>query len=164
MNTESLKPSSCFRSPFSKGQSLARVGSACSPCWFGNEAEDAKNKRKRRKSHMRWKRACVRKSEVYFLFVLIWPTCPQFAHFRCVPAGFDGTVTAAGELGETGESAAPSVCTPFCLSRASLRSLLRSRRMSSASSLEIISKSVGRLRNRITFVYCADFGQGHGLF
>lgn len=25
MNTESLKPSSCFRSPFSKGQSLTKV-------------------------------------------------------------------------------------------------------------------------------------------
>lgn len=96
--------------------------------------------------------------------VLIWPTCPQFAHFRCVPAGFDGTVTAAGELGEIGESAAPSVCTPFCLSRAILRSLLRSRRMSSASSLGIISRDVCRVRNRITFAYCADFDPGRGLF
>ena len=60
MNTESLKPSSCFRSPFSKGQSLARVGLASCCCWFGNEAEDAKNKRKRRKRQMRWNRTWVR--------------------------------------------------------------------------------------------------------
>ena len=78
----------------------------------------------------------------HFLFVLICPTCPQFTHFRCVPAGFTETAM-AGEPGEPAESAAPSVCTPFCLSRAIRRSLLRSSRMSSSSSLPLVRRCIG---------------------
>ena len=74
----------------------------------------------------------------HFLFVLMCPTCPQFAHLRWVPVGLEGTT--AGELGDPAESAAPSVCTPFCLSRAIRRSLFRSSLMSSSSSLHVVSK------------------------
>ena len=69
----------------------------------------------------------------YFLFVLMWPTWPQFAHLRCVPALFTGTF--AGDDGESGSSSTPSRCSPFCLSRAIRRSLLRCSRASSFSSL-----------------------------
>lgn len=72
---------------------------------------------------------------MHFLLVLMCPIWPQFAHFRCVPA-FLGAGATAGEVGESTESAAPSVCSPFCLSRAIRRSLLRSRRASSFSSLK----------------------------
>ena len=76
-----------------------------------------------------------------FLFVLICPTCPQLAHFRCVPAGLERILeVATGEFGEPAESAAPSVWTPLCLSRAIRRSLFLSSRMSSSSSLLEISK------------------------
>ena len=77
----------------------------------------------------------------HFLFVLMCPTCPQLAHFRWVPAGLESAAAAAGDVGESGGSAAPSSCIPFCLSRAILRSLFRSSRLSSASSLQTISRS-----------------------
>lgn len=35
----------------------------------------------------------------YFLLVLMCPICPQFAHLRCVPEGFDIDV-ATGDVGE----------------------------------------------------------------
>ena len=60
----------------------------------------------------------------YFLLVFICPTWPQFAHLRRVPEGFVIN-EAAGDVGEFGESTAPSMLRPFCLSRAIRRSLLR---------------------------------------
>ena len=73
-----------------------------------------------------------REVEVHFLFVLIWPTWPQLAHLRSVPAVFAPTT---GEDGEAASSAGPSKWTPFCLSRAMRRSLFRCRRANSFSSL-----------------------------
>ena len=69
---------------------------------------------------------------LHFLFVLIWPTWPQLAHLRSVPAVF---APATGEDGEPASSAGPSKWTPFCLSRAMRRSLFRCRRANSFSSL-----------------------------
>jgi len=37
-----------------------------------------------------------------FLLVLMWPTRPQFAHFRCVPIGLPVEVTTEGEIGVPG--------------------------------------------------------------
>lgn len=76
-----------------------------------------------------------RKEEVHFLFVFIWPTWPQLAHLRSVPAVF---TPATGEDGEPASSAGPSKWTPFCLSRAMRRSLFRCRRANSFSSLHHI--------------------------
>ena len=73
-----------------------------------------------------------REVEAHFLFVLIWPTWPQLAHFRSVPAVF---APATGEDGEPASSAGPSKWTPFCLSRAMRRSLFRCRRANSFSNL-----------------------------
>ena len=71
-----------------------------------------------------------------FLLVLICPIWPQFAHFRCVPVLVTFTfVVATGELGEPGEPAEPSTWIPFCLSRATLRSLFRSSLANSFSKL-----------------------------
>ena len=73
-----------------------------------------------------------REVEAHFLFVLIWPTWPQLAHLRSVPAVF---APATGEDGEPASSAGPSKWTPFCLSRAMRRSLFRCRRANSFSNL-----------------------------
>ena len=83
-----------------------------------------------------------RDGRMHFLLVLICPTCPQLAHFRSVPAGFGPGPAALASFGEAGESAAPSVGTPFCLSRARRRSLLRWRRESSFSILTTFSGSI----------------------
>ena len=88
------------------------------------------------------------------------PTCPQLAHFRWVPAGLEGAAAAAGDVGESGGSAVPSSCIPFCLSRAILRSLFRSSRLSSASSLQKMSRNIYKYRVHVTFVCCADFDLG----
>ena len=99
-----------------------------------------------------------KKGNRYFLFVLICPTCPQFAHLRWVPVGFEGT--AAGELGDPVESAAPSVCTPFCLSRAIRRSLFRSSLMSSSSSLRGVSKCSEETSDRAYLCLLRRFSSG----
>lgn len=65
----------------------------------------------------------------YFLLVLICPTRPQLAHFRVVvPPPFDGVPASS-------ESPMEPRPMPFCFSRAKRRSLLRFRRVSSASRL-----------------------------
>ena len=65
-----------------------------------------------------------------FLLVLIWPTCPQFAHFLVVePAALP-----TPEVLDPGEPASP-LTTALAFSRACRRSLLPSRRLSSASIL-----------------------------
>ena len=61
------------------------------------------------------------------------------AHFRNVAPDFAGF--ALGEVGEPSPSAAPSTRSPFCLSLARRRSLLRSRRASSFFSLQISQPS-----------------------
>lgn len=73
----------------------------------------------------------------HFLFVLIWPTWPQFAHFRWVPTG-------RPEPGppSAGDSPVEPRTLPFCFSRAKRRSLFRLRRESSFSILE---RGVSRL-------------------
>lgn len=73
-----------------------------------------------------------RRNLTHFLFVLICPTWPQFAHFRWVPpvfAGVEGVVPSAGD------SPVDPLAAPFCFSRAKRRSLLRLRRLNSASRL-----------------------------
>ena len=47
-----------------------------------------------------------RNMKTYFLFVLICPTWPQFAHLRCVP-GF-APVVGTGDVGDIGEPPDPS--------------------------------------------------------
>ena len=74
------------------------------------------------------------KLQADFLLVLMCPIWPQLAHFRCVPVPFV-VVAMTGELGELGDPAGPSTCIPFCLSRATLRSLFRSSLASSFSKL-----------------------------
>ena len=91
------------------------------------------------------------------------PTCPQLAHFRWVPAGLEGPAAAAGDVGESGRSAAPSSCIPFCLSRAILRSLFRSSRLSSASNLQTIITNACKYGVDVTFVCYADFDLGPRL-
>lgn len=71
----------------------------------------------------------------YFLLVLIWPVCPQFAHFRVVPVGLsvDGRGFDDGDPASPSPAAAclPPDCRSLAFSRASRRSLFRSRRASS---------------------------------
>ena len=109
MNAEELKPSSGFILPLSIGQSLIE-GSVGKLCGQGSLL-------------------VAGGGLTYFLFVLICPTWPQLAHFRCVPTTLAGS--APGEVGEPSASADPSARIPFCLSRAIRRSLLRSKRASS---------------------------------
>ena len=112
VNAELPNPSSCFIVPLSMGQSL----------------------RSRPFQSVHCSRDSIKRQRGFnFLFVLMWPTWPQFAHLRCVPALFMSTF--AGDDGEAGSSSAPSRWTPFCLSRAIRRSLLRCSRASSFSSL-----------------------------
>ena len=79
-----------------------------------------------------------------------------------MPAFFTGTL--AGDDGEPGSSSAPSKWTPFCLSRAIRRSLLRCSRASSFSSLLIISNSFLAILNEdipllITSVLLSNAGR-----
>lgn len=66
----------------------------------------------------------------HFLLVLMWPTWPQLAHLRCVPAPRPLPTPPSA-----GESPAEALVAPFCFSRAKRRSLLRFKRLSSASML-----------------------------
>ena len=90
---------------------------------------------------------------MHFLFVLIWPTWPQLAHLRCVPVDLAGT--ALGDAGDPSTSAAPSVCIPFCLSRAMRRSLFRSKRASSFLSLGDVSSDGTHVQREILPLFLA---------
>jgi hypothetical protein len=79
-------------------------------------------------------------AEAYFLFVLICPTCPQFAHLRWVPCGCGLPPTASS--GNMAESAGDGAVMPLAFSRASLRSLFFSRRASSSSRLRELIVSI----------------------
>lgn len=82
-------------------------------------------------------------SEIHFLFVLMWPTCPQLAHFRCVPIGPDGS--AAGEATE-GDAAAPGEA-PTAFSFEPAGALLPSRTFRRPKFLSSLSSSSSILPN-----------------
>jgi hypothetical protein len=68
----------------------------------------------------------------YFLFVLICPACPQFAHFRVVPVGFSMDWAGTADREPTLFGSIIDVRGAFAFSRAWRRSLFLSRRASSS--------------------------------
>jgi hypothetical protein len=81
--------------------------------------------------------ALTERFRTHFLFVLMWPTWPQLAHLRWVPADLEDP--GAPSAGESPDGRR----TPFCFSRAKRRSLLRLRRLSSCSILPHVRGGFG---------------------
>lgn len=93
----SPNPSSCFMVPFSIGQSLMYTVYLLAIICVVQSGKRVEG----------WGRIGEKGIE-YFLFVLICPTWPQLAHFRCVPGPL-GAGTVPGELGDPGDASMLSV-------------------------------------------------------
>jgi hypothetical protein len=130
--------SSGFIVPFSIGQSLRFQASA----WMFTYLEkinkqinvlEVISRLSRTTGSLLCRRLC-QSSELgqYFLFVLICPACPQFAHFRVVPVGFSMDWAGTADREPTLFGSIIDVRGAFAFSRAWRRSLFLSRRASSS--------------------------------